>query len=880
VSRLDFRRRLSVRLSGAFLALSLGTLTLASIVSYRSAEATLRDRLLDRLEAFAREDASELTAWLNRNREAVRFLASQPLALRAARGDTTSLAAVIRGLNNDLLAVDEVEILSVPGGRVVFSDRSERIGSYAVAQLYYIEGQTDAFIQPIYPNARDGRPTLTVSTPIRDADGVTRAVFAAHLSLDQMEDVIAKPAENVPIDAFLITPFAEFVSAARFGRPEQLRGVHSVAIDSARVGGSGSGHYKNHDGRDVIGAWRWLPDHKLGLVLESPQDLAFAPARALLLKTFLVGLVAAALLTFGVVAIVKRITEPLDALADAADRVANGDFSTSAPVQTADEVGQVALAFNAMTARLRTLYGELEQQIDATSRALAAAQENRALLQDVVDNTTTVVLVVGSDGAVRLANARLTSLTGLPSSALIGTAIDDLRGSFASAIAPVIAEARTRGTPVTKDVEVGDADNRHTWQVVAFPLLDEHAEQYATGAVATDLTERARLEEERRERDAGVQQQQRLESLGIMAGGIAHDFNNLLGAILGNVELMKGDNPEPEEVRQALDQIGTAAKRAAELTRQMLAYAGRASLRREAIDARKVLTDIVPLVRATQSRKVEISIEGFEDALWVEADPAQLSQVALNLLTNAAEAVGDTAGQVVLRGSRVKHIPLPEEDVTTPASGEWVYLSVRDSGHGMSQEVLDRIFDPFFTTKRDGRGLGLSAVRGIVRSAGGVLRVSSRPGAGARFDVYLPAALSPAPADEQASTTPTGIRRGVVLVVDDEAALRNVARRALERQGLKVIEAIDGDDGLEKFKQYESVLSLVMLDITMPGMNGIELLHEIRRIRANVPAIIASGYDRPDELSGLMQDDRTRFLQKPFELAALREVVASLVARG
>ncbi len=874
MTRLRPQQRLSVRLSAAFLALSLGILLVASTVSYRSAESALRDRLLDRLEAFAREDANELSEWLNRHREAVRFLATMPSTVRAATGDTIFLSQILRGLNSELFAVDEVQILSVPGGRIIYSTDSARIGSYAVEQLYYVEGRSRTFTQPIYPDARDGHPTLTVSTPIFAPDGRTLAVFAAHLSLDQMERVIAKPQDGVPIDAYLITPLAEFVSAERFGRPSQRRGVHSLAIDSARTGGSGSGLYPDHSGRNVIGAWRWLPDQQLALVLESPQDLAFAPARELLLRSLLVGLAAAALLTFGVLAIVRRITEPMLTLSEAAERVAQGDFTAEAEVRGNDEVAMLAVAFNGMTAKLRTLYGELADQIDATSRALNEATESRALLQDVVDNTTTVVLVVDAEQRLRLANARLASLTDLPTAQLLGRGLPDIPGAFGPAVAPLIIEASGQDAAVSGDVIVNDGREVHTWQVVAFPVRDEHGTRYATGAVATDLTERARLEEERRERDAGVQQQQRLESLGIMAGGIAHDFNNLLGAILGTVELVRGENVEPTDVRHALDQIGTAARRAAELTRQMLAYAGRASLRREALDARKVLTDIVPLVRATQSRKIDFIIEGFDEPLWIEADPAQLSQVALNLLTNAAEAVGDANGTVVLSGTRERKAPSGES-----GAGEWVHISVRDSGHGMSAEVQAKIFDPFFTTKRDGRGLGLSAVRGIVRSAGGILRVSSTPGSGSRFDVYFPASTQPQPLEEQPSTTPTGHRTGVVLVVDDEPALRNVARRALERQGLKVIEAVDGDDGLAKFTQYEAVLSLVMLDITMPGRNGIELLQEIRKSRPKLPAIIASGYDRPDEMAGAQHDEFTRFLQKPFELAALRELVASMIKK-
>ncbi|MBX3132983.1 MAG: response regulator [Gemmatimonadaceae bacterium] len=874
------RRRLGVRLSVAFLALSLGTLSLASVVSYRSAESALRDRLLDQLEESAREDAAELTEWLTRHRETLALLASLPGTQRAAAGDTVNFAPFTRRISRSAFAVDELMILSVPGGRVAYSSDPARIGSYAVNQQFYLEGRNRPFTQPIYPSPRDGRPTLTVSTPIRGADGIARAVLAAHLSLDEMERVIAKPQDGVPIDAYLVSPLADFVSADRFGRPEARRGAHSIAIDSGRIGGTGSGLYLDHAGRPVIGAWRYLPEHRLALILESPQDRAFAPARALLARSLFVGLLVAALLTFGVVAIARRLTEPVLELADAADRVAAGDFNAVARVTSEDEIGRLAAAFNGMTARLRGLYGEIEEQVAVTRRALADADESRALLQDVVDNSTTVVLVVGLDGRLRLANARLAALARTTAGALIGRPLADVGGVFCDAILPLLDAARDARIPVTQEVALDLDGEMHTWQVVAFSLRDGEGLHYATGAVATDLTERTRLEVERRERDAGVQQQQRLESLGIMAGGIAHDFNNLLGAILGNVELLRAGAANEDETREALEQVATAARRAADLTRQMLAYAGRASLRREALDARKVLTEIVPLVRAAQSKKIEFDIEGFAEPLWIEADPSQLSQVALNLLTNAAEAIGDLPGHVILFAERLSTLPPEESWEGPPPVAGWIHLSVRDSGQGMDPDVQARIFDPFFTTKRDGRGLGLSAVRGIVQSFGGILRVTSAPEAGTRFDVYLPAAEHTETHEEVPSTTPTGSRSGVVLVVDDEEALRSVARRALERQGLKVVEAVDGPDGLARFRQYQSMLSLVMLDITMPGLNGIELLHEIRRTHPEMPAIIASGYDRPDELGSAQPDSRTRFLQKPYELTALREAVASLVKRA
>jgi two-component system cell cycle sensor histidine kinase/response regulator CckA len=268
------------------------------------------------------------------------------------------------------------------------------------------------------------------------------------------------------------------------------------------------------------------------------------------------------------------------------------------------------------------------------------------------------------------------------------------------------------------------------------------------------------------------------------------------------------------------------------------------------------------------------------EPLWVEADPAQLSQVVLNLLTNAAEAIGDAAGRVTLLASRVDKAPPPDLERTVDHSGPWIRISVEDTGSGVSDDVRKRMFDPFFSTKSSGRGLGLSAVRGIIRSTGGILKIESAAGRGTRFDVYLPAATAPIPTAEPPSITPTGRRAGTVLVVDDEEVLRRISRRTLELAGLKVLEAADGQEGLARFNEFSDVISLVILDITMPGMGGIELLGEIRRQKPDMPAIIASGYDRADDLSSTTPDLWTRFLQKPFGIHTLREVALDLIARS
>ncbi len=881
------RRSLPARLSAAFLTLSVTTLVLATTVSFVSAERALRRRTLDRLTAIAESDAQDLTFWVGRQRAALEYLARLPALRRSAGqrrpdGRLASEAAattrlVLGDVPGDVVAAAELRLVAVPGGRVLFSTDSTTLDTFAVEELYFARGRDSTFTQRLYASSADGRPTLTVSTPVRDDRGTAQAVLAAHLDLADLEAVLLDVTGELPIDIYLVDRYAQFVSAERFGSSEYRRGVHSIGIDSALAGSSGAGEYLDYAGRPVVGVWRWIADQELALLVETPRAAAFAPARSLLIRSFIVGLVAAGLLTLGVVIVTRRATRPILALTDAAERVATGDFAHRAPEGAPDEIGRLSRSFNSMTAQLQGVYGELRAQVETTRAALAEARASRSMLQDLADNTTALVAVLDRDLTIRLANAQLEVLLDVPRGTAVGrpllalippSATAALRDSFAA----LAAEDR----PVVRELPLEAGGESHLWQVTLFPLRDAAGATYAFGLLAADLTARARAEEERRQHDASVQQAQKLESLGIMAGGIAHDFNNIMGAVLGNADLALGALDDPEEVRHALEQIAAAARRASDLTRQMLAYAGKASLRREVIDVRPLLGDVLALVKAAQSKKVEFAVAEMPAPLWIEIDSAQLSQVVLNLLTNAAEAIGDRVGTVSLSAARVTVADDPAAPGLDPTM-RWIRLRVEDDGEGMSDEVKRRLFEPFYSTKRSGRGLGLSAVQGIIRSAGGALVLESTLGRGSRFDVYLPAAKAPARDARDAGRAAVAERRGLVLVIDDEEALRRVTRRALEQRGLEVIEAADGVEGLARFAEAVDAVDLVVLDMTMPGLGGAEVLMRLRDRRPSLPVIIASGYAESDQGTALPADPHLRYLQKPFGVRLLQRLVDELL---
>jgi PAS domain S-box-containing protein len=398
-----------------------------------------------------------------------------------------------------------------------------------------------------------------------------------------------------------------------------------------------------------------------------------------------------------------------------------------------------------------------------------------------------------------------------------------------------------------------------------------------------DITARLKAEEERRTLERQMLHVQKLESLGVLAGGIAHDFNNLLVSVLGNAGLALAELDPASPARSRLSDIELAAQRAAELTRQMLAYAGRGRFVVQRLNLSEIVGELVTLLRTVVARTAEIDVRLADGLPDVEADPSQLRQVVMNLVTNAADALASAAGRIEITTGRVFATPdyLAQsclgEDL---APGEFVFADIADTGCGMDQQTLARIFDPFFTTKVTGRGLGLAAVLGIVRSHRGAIAVKSTPGVGTRFRLLLPA-VAVSPADRQTPGVPakTAFSSGTVLIVDDDDGVRTVATLSLERAGFRVVPARDGEEGIAALRERGGEIDAVLLDMTMPRLSGAETCHLIRQMHPSLPIVLTSGYTEPDAVARFAADEVAGFLQKPFSPTTLVRMIQDAVQR-
>jgi nitrogen-specific signal transduction histidine kinase len=395
-----------------------------------------------------------------------------------------------------------------------------------------------------------------------------------------------------------------------------------------------------------------------------------------------------------------------------------------------------------------------------------------------------------------------------------------------------------------------------------------------------DITDRKLAEEERHNLEKQMLHAQKLESLGVLAGGIAHDFNNILTAIVGNTDLaLMRLNPE-SPVRDNLERIEKAANRASDLAKQMLAYSGKGKFVIEAIDLSRLVEEMTHMLQVSISKKAVLRFNFAETLPTVDADATQLRQIIMNLVINASEAIGNKSGVIAISTGCMqcdrKYLSSAWLNEQIP-EGFYVWIEIADTGCGMDKETLSKIFDPFFTTKFTGRGLGMAAVLGIVRGHKGAIRVYSEPGRGTTFKVFLPAGDKPKElfnGDQQKQTDWKG--SGTILLVDDEETVIGIGSEMLKELGFNVLTAMDGREALEVFKQKQDSFYCVILDLTMPHMDGEQAFRELRQINPNVKVIMSSGYNEQEIDQRFAGKGLAGFIQKPYKMSVLKEAIQKI----
>jgi len=516
---------------------------------------------------------------------------------------------------------------------------------------------------------------------------------------------------------------------------------------------------------------------------------------------------------------------------------------------------------------------------DITARK-TAEDELRSLsgIQSLILDNSTVGIAFVRHRVFEWVNPRLPEMLGLTPAEIQGapTRIIYPSDERFQAMDSEVYESLAKGKWFELEISMPHAGGFPCSSRIQGKALDPARIQDGSIWIFEDITERKRSEE-------ALRQGQKLESLGVLAGGIAHDFNNLLTAILGNIQLSQMELADTDLAMAPLISAEKAVLKASDLTKQMLAYSGRGRFVVKPHDLNQVVQEMTDLLRVSISKKITLAFELAPALPILEADAAQLHQVILNLVTNASDAMGENEGQLTVRtASEV----LDETRIAAEfpaqglAPGAYVLLEVSDTGCGMSLEVQARIFDPFFTTKTKGRGLGLSAMLGILKGHRAGIAIESVVDKGTSFRILFPALQArPQPQVEPSETAPLSFQ-GRVLLVDDEPAILATISRALKGMGFSVRCAQDGREALEAMAQPGEAFDLALLDLNMPRMGGRETFHAIHLTHPHLPVLLCSGYDEQQVVEELTQKGLAGFIQKPYQLKELRRAIAVAMAEN
>jgi two-component system, cell cycle sensor histidine kinase and response regulator CckA len=512
----------------------------------------------------------------------------------------------------------------------------------------------------------------------------------------------------------------------------------------------------------------------------------------------------------------------------------------------------------------------------AAQRAAQHKEEALALLDTLLASAPIGMAFLDRELRYVRLNHALAVINGILPEEHLGRTPHELLPALAPTFEPIMRHVLATGEP-SAELEVSGPDaatsnRQRQWLVNFYPVRNQDSQILGVGAITMDITERKRLE-------AQFLQAQKMESVGQLAGGIAHDFNNLLTAIAGYAEMARDSTSIDDMIRSDLDEILKAAGRATSLTRQLLAFARKQNIEPHALNLNDLILEIDKLLRRLIGEDIELVMLTAPDLGMIKADPGQIEQVLINLAVNARHAM-PAGGELTIE---TRNVLLDEDEArqyigVTP--GLYILLAISDTGVGMDHETQEHLFEPFFTTKGPGRGtgLGLATCYGIVKQHGGHISAYSELGHGTTFKIFLPSASGPAmpaPPRDENGALPRGSE--LVLIAEDEPAVRAMAARVLRQQGYQVLEAANGDEALQIAQQRQEAIALLLTDMVMPRMGGKPLAEQVARLRPAIRVLFMSGYTDAAVIQHSQAQPGSAFLQKPFSPATLARKVREVL---
>jgi len=573
----------------------------------------------------------------------------------------------------------------------------------------------------------------------------------------------------------------------------------------------------------------------------------------------------------------RNLVDKITALRNATQKVAQGDLNIHvSDYVSGGELGELGYSFDVMAQRLA---GDIAER----KRVEDERQGNLLFIETLLKNAPVGIRVFdGESGNCLLVNQSAADISGGETEVLQRQNFRELASWRRSGLLEIATAVLADGCARTTEIDMLTSFGKQVsiaYIVSSFAVKDKPH----LLVIGRDITVEKQLIDKNRKMEIQMLHVQKLESMGVLAGGIAHDFNNILMAILGNAELalmrLEPENP----ARNNLRQIEKAAQRAADLAQQMLAYSGKGSFVIDRIDINALIMDMNHILEISISKKAFMSLNLARNLPLFEGDATQISQIVMNLIINASEAIGETGGEIAVTTGSV-YCEQAYLDRIWPydrlEEGYYIFFEIADNGCGMDQDTLTRIFDPFFSTKFTGRGLGLAAVLGIVRGHHGAIAISSELGKGTQFRVLLPTAnnASEQPLPKVVPVKPSA-GSGTILLVDDEESILTLGKAVLEELGYCVLTAENGIVALEVFKEHKDEIACVILDLTMPILDGEETLRELLLVDQGVRVILSSGFNEQEVARKFVDAKPAGFIKKPYKLSDLSRKLHEIIGK-
>ena len=860
-----FFKSLQTRFLLALICIGIIPFTLAGILLIQQERTALTMQATRELSGLAQGLSAELDNQLTGLLTEARVMAALPGIVSMS---PTQQKPLLRLLHEQYNKYGQIAVADLNGQLLVASTDMELVNIGHIQSFRAAATGHQAWI--VATGLFNSQPVLHIHTPIRQPGGPVAGVLGSPIPLfnlvSTLNELNGSGRQAFVLDAngaILIHPDAA-MAEQHLNYAAWIAPSHDT--NEIQTGGTS---YKV-DNTTWLAGYATVPGYGWTIVVQWPQSEALKPASITQSLAFSALCISVMLGLLAAVVVAHSLTRPVRNLADAARALGEGNANAPLPQMQADdsEVGALVDAFAAMRQAVIEREQSLRVEIATRKHAEAQIRKHQSAMAASIDG----MALLDGDNLIYV-NDALVRLYGYESAkAILGQSWRTLYSEpeqhrFEQEVLPILSQQG-----IWRGEAIGTRQNgEEFFHEISIALTD-------TGelvAVVHDLSKRKLAEEI-------VRQTQKVESLGLLAGGIAHDFNNLLAGMMGQISLAMHKLAPTEPARQHMAKALTSTERAADLTRQLLAYTGRGSLQQEMVDLNLLIKDNVHLVETALSNRHNLVLQLASTLPPIKADRGQMQQVVMNLLINAADAIRTTGGSIMIctaqetvRNGHFSEHRSPLRVLEQPAAGAYVVLEVADTGCGMNPQTLERIFDPFFTTKAHGNGLGLSSTLGIIQKHRGHLQVESKPGRGSRFRVFIPADI------EQAPSAPAKLPQihkldGLVLVIDDEQIVRETAQHALEMLEMRVLTAANGYQGLTLFEQKGAQIDAVILDMKMPQIDGEETLRQLRALDATTPVILSSGYTESEIDRLLQQDAALHFLGKPYTIDELAELLDSI----